>query len=737
MISSQKGGRNLSAWILKDLQKSGLSDETIVEMGIEELKGVHGTERLKDVLGFSHIDNQGILQISDGYLIPYPCPDFARVKLRIKIGDARYLSPKKGVSDSAFHLYFLSGDKDKIPKAKYGLLLTEGEKKAAKLAQELRILDGRKKAVAVGIPGITMWRDCPEWKGLRLSGRDVYLCFDSDFRENPDVEYQMVANFLWMRKNKANVKVITFDEAKGIDDYLVMKEEKEGCSAEKVLTALLDKATENVFDLLSHVNCYKLVDAMVSNFYSTEDASAIWDEFGLKKKYGVTFATFKDLLLKAYKKNREKNEGDKNHPAWIELNKDEKPKVIPGIVADCYFREQKGNLIYAFQSFWRYEKGVWKELEERHIKADIQNMIGKELAKKFLVEDIVFQVGNLSLQPKEFEFERNPWLLNFTNGVLDVKTLQFGEHKREYYQTIQFDFPFDPDRKCPKWDEFLKSLELDVDTNQRIQEWGGYCLVPITPLQRCLFLKGEGDNGKSVFLETLAAMLNNVSTMEVHQLFEKFKVAELQGKLANICTDIQTTKIFSEEFKKIVSGEPVTAERKFKNPFKFRPFAKILFSANNFIPTKDRSRGFFRRFDILEFKKIFSKEEQDEFLRDKLRQELSGIFNWAYKGLQRLMADNWKMTESKEMLVTLDEFKEASNPLQQFINECCQSEQSGWIDTKNFRREYENWCKDMGYEVLADNKLGQEMKRLGFGKARRQEGAQRPWVYKGIGLKRI
>lgn len=225
--------------------------------------------------------------------------------------------------------------------------------------------------------------------------------------------------------------------------------------------------------------------------------------------------------------------------------------------------------------------------------------------------------------------------------------------------------------------------------------------------------------------------------MEVHQLFEKFKVAELQGKLANICTDIQTTKIFSEEFKKIVSGEPVTAERKFRDPFKFRPFAKILFSANNFMPTKDRSRGFFRRFDILEFKKIFPKEEQDEFLKDKLRQELSGIFNWAYEGLQRLITNNWKMTESKEMEQTLEEFKEASNPLQQFINECCEPNSMGWIDTKGFRREYENWCKEMGYEVLADNKLGQEMKRLGFGKARRQEGTQRPWIYTGIVMKQL
>ena len=424
-------------------------------------------------------------------------------------------------------------------------------------------------------------------------------------------------------------------------------------------------------------------------------------------------------------------------PEWLEISKDGKPKVIPGIAADCYFQEQQGNLIYTFQSFWRYESGAWRTVEDKHIKAEIQSMIGKGLAKKFLVEDIVFQVSNLALQPREFEFNRNPWLLNFTNGVLDIKTSKFGEHNKEYYQTIQFSFSYTSAAKWPLWLVFLNSLEFREDTYSRIQEWGGYCLVPITPLQKCLFLKGEGDNGKSVLLETLSAMLGNVSTMEVHQLFEKFKVAELQGKLANICTDIQTTKIFSEEFKKIVSGEPVTAEKKFKDPFKFRPFAKLLFSANNFMPTKDRSHGFFRRFDILEFKKIFPKDKQDPFLKDKLQQELAGIFNWAYEGLQKLMANNWKLTDSQEMQQTMEEFKEASNPLQQFINERCEAKPNGWIDTKGFRKEYEAWCKEMGYEVLADNKLGQEMKRLGFGKARHQEGKQRPWVYTGLILKRI
>ena len=135
----------------------------------------------------------------------------------------------------------------------------------------------------------------------------------------------------------------------------------------------------------------------------------------------------------------------------------------------------------------------------------------------------------------------------------------------------------------------------------------GYCLLPqvIGTLQKSLFFIGEGSNGKSVFLGTVASILDNVSHLELSELFDRFKIAEIEGKLANICTDVETSKVMDVRFKKIVAGEPQSAERKFKDPFQFQPFAKILFSANDFIPTKDRTHGFYHRFDIVRFDRIF------------------------------------------------------------------------------------------------------------------------------------
>jgi P4 family phage/plasmid primase-like protien len=229
-------------------------------------------------------------------------------------------------------------------------------------------------------------------------------------------------------------------------------------------------------------------------------------------------------------------------------------------------------------------------------------------------------------------------------------------------------------------------------------------------------------------------VLDNVSHLELSELFDRFKIAELEGKLANICTDVETSKVMDARFKKIVAGEPQSAERKFKKPFEFQPFAKILFSANEFIPTKDRTHGFYRRFDVLRFNRIFKSEEQKPELLQELKKEVSGIFNWALEGLERLSQQNWIMTKSSYMDDCHNEFKRATNPLQLFIEEECVVEGNATVDSNELRSSYKRYCEDKGYKVPPDNILGKELKRLGINKNRIRKEEGRIILYEGIQL---
>ena len=417
-------------------------------------------------------------------------------------------------------------------------------------------------------------------------------------------------------------------------------------------------------------------------------------------------------------------------------------KVNKALLAAQVARDEGGNLICVCQTFWKYSCGVWKREEDAQIKSRIHRKIAiREEAlgclTSALVEDVYKQLGLILLTPPEFQFNVEPMVLNFTNGTLDLNKGEFsGLHRRYLYQNIQFPYDFNRDLHCPNWVVFLESLDFDLDTLSRLQEWAGYCLLPMVQgtLQKSLFLIGEGANGKSVFLETLAAVLNNVSHLELSELFDRFKIAELEGKLANICTDVETSKVMDARFKKIVAGEPQSAERKFKEPFEFQPFAKILFSANDFIPTKDRTHGYYRRFDILKFNRIFKTEEQKPKLLQELKDEVPGIFNWALEGLKRLRQQKWIMTKSSYMDNCHNEFRRATNPLQLFIEEECVVEGNATVDSNELRSSYKHYCEDKGYKVLSDIKLGKELKRLGINKTRIRKEEGRIILYEGIQL---
>lgn len=448
---------------------------------------------------------------------------------------------------------------------------------------------------------------------------------------------------------------------------------------------------------------------------------------------------------------------------WLRYNKKGIPYIITGLCALAFWEKQAGNLLYAQESFWQYSAGYWQKLSsDGVVKAKIQKMIeaaDPTATKSSCVTDVFGQVLNKAIYATgggaNFAFDSNKALICLQNGVLDTETMKMRAHCREFYQSIQLPFSYLPEAKAPEWERYMKELEFQQDTNDRLQEWFGYCLVPDIRIEKCLFLHGDGGNGKSVYLETVTKVLEgNCSAVEPQETTERFQLIRIRGKLVNCCADISTQKVFSEKFKNIVSGELVESDVKHKSPIAFRPFARHLFSANKLIATKDRSYGFFRRFDILSFHKKFDDATKDIGLKARIwKNELPGVFNWALEGLIRLRRNKFRMTPSAEFAAAHDTFKRESNPVQMFIEECCTPidlaylEQTGltgdlWqsytvdnsVSCRQFREAYVVYCQEGGYRALSDIKLGKDVKRLGFERKRRSVVGQRCYYFSGIKL---
>ena len=162
----------------------------------------------------------------------------------------------------------------------------------------------------------------------------------------------------------------------------------------------------------------------------------------------------------------------------------------------------------------------------------------------------------------------------------------------------------------------------------------GYCLIPNTSAQKCFILTGEARSGKSTLINVIGEILlgqDNVSNISWQALNEKFKPAELFGKLANTFADLPTKNIYDNGiFKALVGEDAITVEKKHRDPFSFRSTARLIFSCNT-IPQNygDKSEGFYRRLIIIKFNHSVPEENCDPNLLNNLRGEADGIFVFA------------------------------------------------------------------------------------------------------------
>lgn len=286
----------LAEWVRADLARSGLNEETIEEMKIFSGKSPDRCDMLKEVLGFASQEGQSLAQATDVYCIPYlQSEGFCRVKLQIAVNGAKYLSPVAN-HYNLWHLYFLLKEKEKFSRPYIPLIVTEGEKKAARLTQEIR---ARKiEALAVGFAGVSMWEHVLEWKYLQLAGRHVYIAFDSDFATKRPVQLEIAKLALWLYQKKATPRLLAWPEenGKGVDDFL---------QGGGDLDAIMERGRQaNLAELLKAMHMITLQDvtAYAAKYRFTKSAfKALYESYRLDSLYQIKKSTATELFVREIK----------------------------------------------------------------------------------------------------------------------------------------------------------------------------------------------------------------------------------------------------------------------------------------------------------------------------------------------------------------------------------------------------------------------------------------------------
>ncbi|EOU1110162.1 phage/plasmid primase, P4 family [Clostridium perfringens] len=433
----------------------------------------------------------------------------------------------------------------------------------------------------------------------------------------------------------------------------------------------------------------------------------------------------KERGTKAKSKNKSKPKNSGNLPWYEEQEKG--LKFLPFVLAK-HLSETR-DVYYGGESFLIYENGVYNISGEKEAGRIIMDYMLPNYCIMASIRDCREQWD--ILVSKDFDdFNRNPYLVNVRNGLLDIRDMSFKEHTPSYLSTVQLNVEYNPQVDCPQFKKFLNEV-LDCKLIPLVQEIVGYLLTTNTASQKAFVFWGPARTGKSTLLWVVEYLLlgkKNVSNIPWQEIGDKFKTAELLGKLANVFSDLPSKSIDDTGIFKVVTGEDyLMAEKKNKNPFKFKPFARLVFSCNE-LPRNyvDRTEGFYRRLIIVPFNRQIEKSKIDKALKYKFQREKEGIFNWALEGLKRLYENNFEFSENELTDGVKKEYKRENNNVISFVEECCELDGLFSCSRIEIYEAYKEFCVEAGLKALSQIKFNKELEG-NFNITRSRSGKLRLW----------
>ena len=320
------------------------------------------------------------------------------------------------------------------------------------------------------------------------------------------------------------------------------------------------------------------------------------------------------------------------------------------------------------------------------------------------------------------EMDRAGNAFNVRNCLISLKTGKTAEHDKKYMISKLAPVTYDENAKCPRWDRFIEEITCgDKSLQLYLQRMIGYCMTAYTKEQCMFFLYGNGSNGKSVFVDTIAYMLGEYAAscqpetvmMRDRNNTARGDLARLKGARMVVTSEPNDGCRLDEGIVKQMTGgteNKLTARFLYGREFEFSPEFKIVMSTNYKPVIKGTDNGIWRRVRLIPFTAEFTKENRDPQLTEKLRRELPGILNWAIAG-----AVGW-CKEGLPPCAIIDEagqeYRSEMDRVQQFLDDCTTRSESSSTQASTLSKCYKAWCSEQGDRFpVGSTKFFMELKR--------------------------
>ena len=498
----------------------------------------------------------------------------------------------------------------------------------------------------------------------------------------------------------------------------------------------MGQRNEKLHKLLVRRLCYdKLFDTLEHAESFANDVNQKMKEFGTPALPSGELQNTVKSAWSFFVKNREQG-------TLFEKSKEGK-QVEASAMGELLMTSYKFVTIRESMKMYIYDEGIYYAHGD-YVRSIIQEECYKIncQCKMAWVEEVIHYIEAHTMMNLH-EFDNHPDEFVMNNGILNIRTREIRPHTPEFYSFIKIPVEYDPKAKCPKFINFLREcFTIDGVFNMKdyftVLEVLGLIFLKHSRLEKAVMFIGGGSNGKSTFLDILQAVVgkDNVAARAMQDLEkEKFAKVELYQKLANVFSDIQGSELYSTGMlKSMISGDKIVAEEKYSKSFTFRPFSKLIFSANKFPPVSDQSSGFFRRFIIVEWLRVFDKTNKKISLKHELTTdpgELSGILNIAVR-LAVMLEDRGHFKNEKSIADMRNKWNEKSEPINTFLDQetTPDDNESAVIPVAMLYAHYVRWCRNNNLVEEKPRKFNRVLDQAGLTQSvkRTENAPTRVWL---------
>jgi len=313
--------------------------------------------------------------------------------------------------------------------------------------------------------------------------------------------------------------------------------------------------------------------------------------------------------------------------------------------------------------------------------------------------------------------------IRIDNGVIHNGV--YGELESDEFTPYYLPIFYDPEVYDEHVDKFLDWLSNnDRDMRNVIEEMFGHIILTENAPHSFFLITGEGENGKSTFLNMIAEFTKGLTSyVDIKNFGNPNSIVRMIGKLVNLADDIDPDYIEESKSLKVISnGGELEVKTLYKDTYHVQIKTTLLFTANRAPIWKDKTHGLFRRLNIIHLDNKIEKTDPDFLNKITTNEAKQYILRLALEGVQRFKNNNMKVSYSAKAQETKTQYMIESDPMLYWLDETGEDLEGQTVSYAS--ANFNNWAIKSGCKTISSPEFGKRLKNMGYENKLYREGGK-------------